>query len=170
MEGIYTDEWGRLPMIQKEVLLPRGEGGRSDLPQGDPEGGLDHTWGLLRPRVMDPHPGLVIFRKDLTLLKKTSLTMDVESGKSQFGNTDTWIFFMTTSIDVRSQCTGITSFPWVDSQDQGNRHRKCLCSLFSQFYILSHGVLYILSVIRYVRIYSSEEYFFHQTWRKEKII
>lgn len=88
----------------------------------------------------------------------------------QFGNTDTWIFFMTTSIDVRSQCTGITSFPWVDSQDQGNRHRKCLCSLFSQFYILSHGVLYILSVIRYVRIYSSEEYFFHQTWRKEKII
>ena len=131
MEGIYTDVWGRLPMIQKEVLLPRGEGGRSDLTQGDPEGGLDHTWGLLRPRVMDPHPGLVIFRKDLTLLKKTSLTMDVESGKSQFGNTDTWIFFMTTSIDLKSQCIDITFLPWDEFQDQGSRDGQCLSLLLS---------------------------------------
>ena len=68
-------------MIQKEVLLPGGEGGRPDLTQGDPEEGLDPTrdldpiTGLLRPGVIDPHPGLAIFRKDLILLKKTSLTM-----------------------------------------------------------------------------------------------
>ena len=62
-------------MIQKEVLLPGGEGGRPDLTQRDPEGGLDTTRGLLHPRVIDPHLGLVIFRKDLTLLKKISLTM-----------------------------------------------------------------------------------------------
>ena len=66
-------------MIQKEVLLPGGEGGRPDLTQGDPEGGLDPTrghdptTGLLR--VIVPHPGLAIFRKDLVLLKKISLTM-----------------------------------------------------------------------------------------------